>query len=71
LKRNQNPGGHKEGRDSFPIQSQYKDSKIYSSNRNLEEKGRKNRREGERRTGGRWAAPGLEERERREWVRDI
>ena len=48
-----NPGGHKEGRASFPIQSQYKDSKIHSSNPTLEEKGRKNRREGERRTGGR------------------
>jgi len=56
LKRNQNPGGHKEGRASFPIQSQYKDSKIYSSNPTLEEKGMKNRREGERRTGGRAAA---------------
>jgi len=44
LKRNQNPGGHKEGRASFPIQiqSQYKDSKIHSSNPTLEEKGRKN-----------------------------
>ena len=48
LIRIQNPRGHKEGRASFPIQSQYKDSKIHSSNPTLEEKGRKNRREGER-----------------------
>ena len=53
LRCSQNPGGHKEGRASFPIQSQYKDSKIHSSNPTLEEKGRKNRREGERRMGGR------------------
>ena len=74
LKRNQNPGGHKEGRASFPIQSQYKDSKIHSSNPTLEEKGRKNIREGEWRTGGRgrWRRAGrgsilfqaLRERER-------
>ena len=31
-KRNQIPGGHKEGRASFPIQSQYKDSRIHGSN---------------------------------------
>jgi len=75
LKRNQNPVGHKEGRASFPIQSQYKDSKIHSSNPTLEEKGRKNRREGERRTGGRgaavWAPAKKRETKRREWVRDI
>ena len=47
------PRRAQEGRVSFPIQSQYKDSKIHSSNPTLEEKGRKNRREGERRTGGR------------------
>ena len=32
LNRIQNPGGHKEGRASFPIQSQYKVSKIHTSN---------------------------------------
>ena len=61
LKRNQNPGGHEEGRASFPIQSQYKDSKIHSSNPTLEEKGRKNRREGERRTGKGVGGTGLGE----------
>ena len=30
LNRIQNPGGHKEGRASFPIQSQYKVSKIHT-----------------------------------------
>ena len=48
LRQNQHPGGHKEGRAFFPIQSQYKDSKIHSSNPTLEEKGRKNKEERER-----------------------
>ena len=43
LIRIQNPGGHKEGRASFPIQSQYKVSKIHGSNPTLEKRGRKNR----------------------------
>ena len=52
-KQNQIPGGHKEGRASFPIQSQYKDSKIHSSNPTpreggrTEEKGRESAWEGE------------------------
>ena len=60
------PWRAQEGRVSFPIQSQYKDSKIHSSNPTLEEKGRKNRRDGERRTGGRggsaWTGGAREER---------
>ena len=72
LNRIQNPGGHKEGRASFPIQSQYKVSKIHGSNLTLEKRGRKNRKgERKRRTGGKGAAPGLREGERREWVGDI
>ena len=49
LRRNQHPGGHKEGRASFPIQSQYKVSKIHTPNPTLEKKGRKSR---EREGGG-------------------
>ena len=53
LNRIQNPGGHKEGRASFPIQSQYKVSKIHGSNPTLEKRGRKNReREREEVHGG-------------------
>ena len=50
-KRNQIPGGHKEGRASFPIQSQYKDSKIHTPNPTLKkrkggrEEGRERRQE--------------------------
>ena len=66
LKRSQNPGGHKEGRASFPIQSQYKVSKIHGSNPTLEKREWKNRKgERKRRTGGKGAAPGLGEREER------
>ena len=32
LRRNQNPGGHKEGRASFPNQSPYKGSRIHTPN---------------------------------------
>jgi len=54
LKRNQIPGGHKEGRASFPIQSQYKDSKIHTPNPTLKkrkggrEEGRQGRQDRER-----------------------
>jgi len=41
----QNPGGHKEDRASFPNQIQYKVSKIHSPNPTLEK--RKGGREGE------------------------
>ena len=51
LRRNQIPEGHKEGRASFPIQSQYKVSKIHGSNPTLEKRGRKNRKGERRRTG--------------------
>ena len=62
LKRNQIPGGHKEGRASFPIQSHCKDSKIHSSNPTPREGGRTEERE-ERRQGG---GTGLAAREKRE-----
>ena len=45
LIRIQNPGGHKEGMASFPIQSQYKVSNLHGSNPTLEKKERKNREE--------------------------
>ena len=51
LKRNQIPIGHKEERASFPIQSQYKDSKIHTPNPTLKkrkggrEEGRERRQE--------------------------
>ena len=61
LKRNQIPGGHKEGRASFPIQSQYKSQKSMPRILPLEKKGEE-QREGERATGGkgrrRWAGRG-------------
>ena len=48
LKRSQNPGGHKEGRASFPIKSQYKNLvNPYLESYPREEKGRKRGREGE------------------------
>ena len=72
LKRNQIPGGHKEGRASFPIQSQYKDSKIHSSNPTpREEGGRTEEREERRQGGGAGLAAREKEREVREWERDI
>ena len=51
----QNPGGHKEGRASFPIQSQYKVSKIHTLNPTLEKRkgGRKEGREGRQEKEGR------------------
>ena len=72
LTQDRNPEGHKEGRASFPIQSQYKVSKIHTPNPTLEKRGRKNRERGRRRTEerGLWA-PGKGELPRREWVRDI
>jgi hypothetical protein len=51
LKRNQIPRGHKEGRASFPIQSQYKDSKIHSSNPTPREEGGRTEEREERRQG--------------------
>ena len=52
LKRSQNPGGHKKGRASFPIQSQYKVSKIHTPNPNpREEKGGGTRERGRSRQG--------------------
>jgi len=54
LKRNQNPGGHKEGRASFPIQSQYKVSKIHTLNptpRERREEEQRRGREGAREKG--------------------
>jgi len=65
LIRIQNPGGHKEGRASFPIQSQYKVSNLHGSNPTLEKKEKKNREEkGERRLvkggGGYSWCPGQE-----------
>ena len=51
MNRSQNPGGHKEGRASFPIQSQYKNSKIHTPNPTLKkrkagrEEGRERRQE--------------------------
>ena len=55
LKRNQIPGGHKEGRASFPIQSQYKVSKIHTLNPTLEKRrgGREEGREGHQEKEGR------------------
>ena len=66
LRRNQHSEGHKEGRASFPIQSQYKVSKIHTPNPTLEKRGRKNRERGRRRTEerGLWA-PGKESSEER------
>ena len=60
LIRIQNPGGHKEGRASFPIQSQYKVSKIHASNSIPREERRRTERgrEGDGRKGQ--AAPGWE-----------
>ena len=46
LKRNQIPGGHKEGRASFPIQSQYKVSKIHTLNPTPREGWEEEQREG-------------------------
>ena len=66
LKRNQIPGGYKEGRASFPIQSQYKVSKIHTLNPTLEkrrgrrEEGREGRQEKE---GWLVLAPGEKEKE--------
>ena len=53
LIRIQNPGGHKEGRVSFPIQSQYKVSKIHASNSTPREERRRTERgrEGDGRKG--------------------
>ena len=43
LTQDQNPGGHKEDRASFPNQIQHKVSIIHGSNPTLEKRGRKNR----------------------------
>ena len=66
LKQIQLLGGHKEVRASFPIQSQYKVSKIHTPNPTLEKRGRKNRESRRRRTEerGLWA-PGKESTEER------
>ena len=56
LNRIQNPGGHKEGRASFPIQSQYKVSKIHASNSTPREERRRTERGRERATGGKGSA---------------
>ena len=73
LKRNQNPGGHKEGRASFPIQSQYKDSKIHTPNPTLKKrKGGREEEEEDAREGSRSVLASMEkekEREREERVR--
>ena len=77
LKRSQNPGGHKEGRASFPIQSQYKVSKIHTPNPNpREEKGGGTRERGSSLQGGVLLVLGAwlrekRERERKEWGGDI
>ena len=69
LIRIQNPGGHKEGRASFPIQSQYKVSKIHTLNPTPREGREEEQREG--REGAReksWLHSGRQakrERERR------
>ena len=49
LMQDQNPGGHKEDRASFPNQIQYKVSKIHTPNPTLEKRkgGRKERKEEE------------------------
>ena len=69
MNQSQNPGGHKEGRASFPIKSQYKNLSnpyLYF----LEKRGRKKRKgnTGERRAPGKVAAdvcvPRKKERER-------
>ena len=49
----QKPGGHKEGRASFPDQFQYKVSKIHQLNSYSRERKREEERKGERATGGR------------------
>ena len=51
LKRIQNPGGHKEGRASFPIQSQYQVSRIHTLTSTPREEKRRTEGERERRIG--------------------
>jgi len=49
LNRSQNPGGHKEGRASFPIKSQYKNlinPYLYSLERRGREKRKRDRKRG-------------------------
>jgi len=61
LNRSQNPGGHKEGRASFPIKSQYKNlinPYLYF----LERRGREKRKRDRKRGGARrrwWPGAGL------------
>ena len=67
LIRIQNPGGHKEGMASFPIQSQYKVSKIHTLNPTPREGREEEQREG--RESARWrrgAAPGHQPKRERE-----
>ena len=75
LIQDQNPGGHKVDRASFPNQIQYKVSKMHSPNPTLEKRGMTNRgrgRQGRRkRTGTSGLGARQGEREKREWVRDI
>ena len=52
LRRNQIPEGHKEGRASFPIQSQYKVSKIHTSNSTPREGRRRTETERRQEKGG-------------------
>ena len=68
MKRNQNPGGHKEGRASFPIQSQYKVSKIHTLNptpREGREEEQRRGREGAQEKGAGGLGARQKERERR------
>ena len=72
LIRIQNPGGHKEGRASFPIQFQFQVSRIHTSTSTPREVKRRTEREREREeTHGREAARlGAWKREKeREWER--
>ena len=64
LIRIQNPGGHKEGRASFPIQSQYKDSNIHSSNPTPREEEEEQRGRGGHQEGGGGVLSRQKERER-------
>jgi len=51
----QKPGGHKDGRASFPDQFQYKVSKIHQPNSYSRERNREEERKGERAMGERAA----------------
>ena len=72
LMQDQNPGGHKEDRASFPNQIQYKVSKIHSPNPTLEngKGGREEGRGGARERGEACVLSRQRERAtKREWVR--